>query len=328
MHYAYHTRHRGITYSSHGNLEPVCYYDSGFNQRHLCTRPQYAFVIIWAGAAVVWMSKRHPHTPGSVSEAEYCALYHAWKWVKWLREVLTDMGFGEFVKRPTMMFGDNRNARDWAIEEMTTDGNRMIDRKYRIVRERVKMGEILPVWIDGKTNPSDVGTKAQANAPMTEAMISYITGQREIPLPEGVQILFGPANNPTMRGNISKETVKISCQYTEKQRSKHQRYARAAKRGIVTHPCIRVLQDEDDTCRTMVDSVKKHVAVKDISIPVEGGKPGQPDTYVIPEGQPFYTLDEHPMVGWNRSTNPPMGRDGVPLVDVTIEPTGITMKFL
>jgi hypothetical protein len=33
------------------------------------------------------------------------------------------------------MFGDNRNARDWAIEDMTTDGNRMIDRKYRIVRE-------------------------------------------------------------------------------------------------------------------------------------------------------------------------------------------------
>jgi hypothetical protein len=39
MHYQYHHRHRGITYSSHGNLEPVCYYDSGFNQRHLCTRP-------------------------------------------------------------------------------------------------------------------------------------------------------------------------------------------------------------------------------------------------------------------------------------------------
>ena len=48
-------------------------------------------------------------------------------------------------------------------QDMTTDGNRMIDRKYRIVRERVKMGEILPVWIDGKTNPTDVGTKAQAN---------------------------------------------------------------------------------------------------------------------------------------------------------------------
>jgi hypothetical protein len=45
------------------------------------------------------------------------------------------MGFGQYVRKPTFMFGDNRNARDWAIEDMTTDGNRMIDRKYRIVRE-------------------------------------------------------------------------------------------------------------------------------------------------------------------------------------------------
>eukprot|EP01047_Picozoa_sp_COSAG01_P022756 COSAG01_NODE_1363_length_10560_cov_2530.174773_4_plen_91_part_00 len=64
-----------------------------------------------------------------MSEAEYCALYFAWKWTKWLREVLQDMGFGEWVQKPTYMFGDNRNARDWAIEDMTTDGNRMIDRK-------------------------------------------------------------------------------------------------------------------------------------------------------------------------------------------------------
>ena len=71
-------------------------------------------MIIWAGAAVVWMSKRHPQTPGSVSEAEYCAMYYAWKWTKWIREVLIDMGLGEYVKRPTLMFGDNRNARDWA----------------------------------------------------------------------------------------------------------------------------------------------------------------------------------------------------------------------
>eukprot|EP01047_Picozoa_sp_COSAG01_P053787 COSAG01_NODE_5804_length_4022_cov_63.314555_3_plen_155_part_00 len=108
---------------------------------------------------------------------------------------------GRVMTRPTVMLGDNRNARDWAIEDMTTDGNRMIDRKYRIVRERVKKKEILPVWIDGKTNPADVGTKAQANAPMTENMISYLTGNQELPLPDGVQVLFGPVENPVRRGN-------------------------------------------------------------------------------------------------------------------------------
>ena len=33
---------------------------------------------------------------------------------------MTDVGLEEYV-----------NARDWAIEDMTTDGNRMIDRTHR-----------------------------------------------------------------------------------------------------------------------------------------------------------------------------------------------------
>ena len=77
-----------------------------------------------------------------------------------------------------------------ATLHLMKDGNRMIDRKYRIVRERVKKKEILPVWIDGKTNPADVGTKAQANAPMTENMISYLTGNQELPLPDGAPLSF------------------------------------------------------------------------------------------------------------------------------------------
>jgi hypothetical protein len=187
---------------------------------------------------------------------------HAWKWTKWVREVLTDMGFGQYVQKPTFMFGDNRNARDWAIEDMTTDGNRMIDRKYRIVRERVKMGEILPVWIDGKTNPTDVGTKAQANAPMTESMIGQLTGLQEIPIPEGTEVLFGPVSNPIRRGNKQAGTVKIS----RKQMSREQQHTVANKRCAVTHPCIRALQRDDVILRAAVDDITKHVATVDMCI--------------------------------------------------------------
>ena len=330
MHYLYHHRHRGITYSSHGNLEPVCYYDSGFNQRQLGTRPQYSFVIIWAGAAVVWMSKRHPQTPGSVSEAEYCAMYYAWKWTKWIREVLIDMGLGEYVKRPTLMFGDNRNARDWAIEEMTTDGNRQIDRQYRIVRERVKMGEILPVWIDGKTNPADVGTKAQANAPMTENMLSFLTGQREIPLPDGTQILFGPVSNPVMRGNKAADSVKLSRRNT-RCKSVHPTSTPCA----INHPCLRSLQSEDNAIRADVDSVRKHIADRDIPA-TEYDRDARvlriydKGEFDIAEGDTFYTVNGRIIRGWNCSINPPVGKDGLPLVDVStnIETGAITFSFL
>ena len=43
--YLYNNRLKGLLYRSSGNLEPVCYYDSGFNQRQLCTHPQYGFII-------------------------------------------------------------------------------------------------------------------------------------------------------------------------------------------------------------------------------------------------------------------------------------------
>lgn len=221
------------------------------------------------------------------------------------------------------MFGDNRNARDWAIEDMTTDGNRMIDRKYRIVRERVKMGEILPVWIDGKTNPTDVGTKAQANAPMTESMIGQLTGLQEIPIPEGTEVLFGPVSNPIRRGNKQAGTVKIS----RKQMSREQQHTVANKRCAVTHPCIRALQRDDVILRAAVDDITKHVATVDMCTQPYGTQHPVPKRGIA-KGDQFYAIHDQAIVGWNNSTNPPVDRNGLPLVDITIAPSAITIKFL
>jgi hypothetical protein len=85
VHYPYNNRQKGLLYRSSGNLEPVCYYDSGFNQRQLCTHPQYGFIIYWCGAPIIWRSKRCPITPNSVSQAEFQCLRHAWSYIKWMR---------------------------------------------------------------------------------------------------------------------------------------------------------------------------------------------------------------------------------------------------
>ena len=202
IHYLYHNRNDGITFSSRGNLEPVCYYDSGFNQRKLTTHPQYCFIIYWCGAPICWRSKRCPITPNSVSQAEFQVLRHAWSYIKWIRELLTDLGLQEWVKRPTLCIGDNRNARDWANEKMITEGNQHLDRHYFMIRERVQQGEICPVWIEGKHNPADVGTKP-IDGTVTRELQPYISGMQEIPLPDGTKVWFGPPDKPVLRGNIS-----------------------------------------------------------------------------------------------------------------------------
>ena len=89
IHYAYDTKDVGISFNSHGNLEPVCYLDSGFNQAKLGSKPQYAFVIMWMGGPIVWKSKRHDQVPLSVSEAEFMTLTHAYIWIKWIREMIS-----------------------------------------------------------------------------------------------------------------------------------------------------------------------------------------------------------------------------------------------
>ena len=53
------------------------------------------------------------------------------------------------VLSPTLCIGDNRNARDWANERVLSEGNQHLDRHYFTMRERVAMGEILPIWIEG-----------------------------------------------------------------------------------------------------------------------------------------------------------------------------------
>jgi hypothetical protein len=105
-------------------------------------------------------SKQHKSTPNSVSEAKFMTLSHATKWVLWIKQVIRDMGFGDWVKRPTLMIGDNRNARDWANEPMITYGNRAIEREYITIREHVIAGKVLPVWIETVRNCSDLGTKS------------------------------------------------------------------------------------------------------------------------------------------------------------------------
>ena len=83
-HWMHTHKSEGITFSSHGNLEPVCYYDSGYKQKHLFDKPQYGYVIFWGGAPVIWQSKRHTQVPQSVSQAEFETLTHAWRDVKCL----------------------------------------------------------------------------------------------------------------------------------------------------------------------------------------------------------------------------------------------------
>ena len=107
------------------------------------------------------------------------ALCNAWRHVKWLRNVLTAMGFGWMVAKATRIIGDNQNATNWAVEKMISDGNRHIDIMYMKIRERVAMGEIAPEWIKGKINSSDLLTKV-VKKDVVDALLKTLQGLEPI----------------------------------------------------------------------------------------------------------------------------------------------------
>ena len=90
------------------------------------------------------------------------------------------MGMGWMVAKPTKIVGDNRNATDWAAEKMIRDGNRLIDICYMKVRERVSTGDILPQWIKGKSNSSDLLTK-MVTKDVVDALMKTLQGLEPIP---------------------------------------------------------------------------------------------------------------------------------------------------
>ena len=77
LHYLVEHRHEGIVFSSDGNLEPICFYDSAHMQNLLDHKSSYGFVITWMGGPIVYVSKRHTLVGLSSAEDEYMTLTHA-----------------------------------------------------------------------------------------------------------------------------------------------------------------------------------------------------------------------------------------------------------
>ena len=67
LHYIWHHKHDGIVFSSDGNHEPICFYDSSHNQNGDTFKNQYGFIIFWMGGPILWASKDHKHA-GSVQQ--------------------------------------------------------------------------------------------------------------------------------------------------------------------------------------------------------------------------------------------------------------------
>ena len=115
----------------------------------------YGFCL--AGGAVAFKSKLQPTIATSSTEAEFCAGVTGAKVAKYLRSVLSDLGFAQ--EEPTPLYMDNQAAIAMINERKPTTRSRHIDIQHFAIQEWRARGDIVMRHIAGILNPSDQATK-------------------------------------------------------------------------------------------------------------------------------------------------------------------------
>ncbi len=150
------TKDRGLHYSF-GCTELVAYADASFATPP-DARSVTGGVVIFAGAAVAWLSKKQTVTALSAAEAEYVALGDVAK-----RTVIVASLVGVLPgpsPLPVCIFEDNSAAVAMVEADSPTVGNRHLATRAHYARDMQRQQMIKVVKVDGRNNTADILTKA------------------------------------------------------------------------------------------------------------------------------------------------------------------------
>jgi hypothetical protein len=112
----------------------------------------------YAGCTVAYKSKVQPMVSTSSTEAEFIACVFAAKTAKYLRSILTELGYPP--GGPTPLFVDNQAAIAMVNEDRPTPRARHIDIQWFAIQQWHHSGLIKLTHIPGILNPADQNTKA------------------------------------------------------------------------------------------------------------------------------------------------------------------------
>ena len=115
------------------------------------------FMFMLAGGAISWSSKKQGAVALSSTESEYIAGAHAAKEAIWLRQLLSNLGYGTHL--PTLLRIDNQSAITIAKNPEFHDRTKHIDVRYHYLRQKYESSEIALNYTPTHAQPADVLTK-------------------------------------------------------------------------------------------------------------------------------------------------------------------------
>lgn len=114
-------------------------------------------VVILAGAAISWLSKKQQSVALSTTGAEYVALSQCAQEIVWLRRLLCEIG--DSVMPSTTVFEDNQGAIKLAHNPGSSRRTRHIDIRFHFTREAIEEGVIDLVYCHTLDMTADLLTK-------------------------------------------------------------------------------------------------------------------------------------------------------------------------
>ncbi len=142
---------------NHDLLKLVAYVDSAHGTCKRTRRSVTGYGITLAGGVIAFKSKLQATVSTSSTEAEFIAAVVAAKAVKYLRSILSELGYDQ--KNPTTIYEDNMAAISMINSKKPTDRTRHIDIQHFAINEWRDRGDLEMRYLPGIINPADALTK-------------------------------------------------------------------------------------------------------------------------------------------------------------------------
>lgn len=133
--------------------------DSDFAGCTIDRKSRSGYVVILAGAAVSWMSKKQPIIAQSTCEAEFVAMQEAARETVWMSLLLKELGQSAFCPLPCKIFCDNLGAISWAQDDVVAESSKHVQVRYFYVKNCVTKGVLDFIYVKSSDNVADILTK-------------------------------------------------------------------------------------------------------------------------------------------------------------------------
>jgi hypothetical protein len=143
------------------------YTDSNFENKE-DFKSQSAYVFSLNGGAISWRSSKQSTIADSSTEAEYIAASDAAKEAVWMKKFIEDLGVVPSIANPIEIYCDNNGAIAQAKEPRSHKRSKHVLRKFHLIREIYKRGDIEVNRVDSEDNVADQLTKPLAQAKLEE----------------------------------------------------------------------------------------------------------------------------------------------------------------